>query len=422
MASKRNQVSDEAFYRLEVKALWRYFKSETLAFWMITLYLFAEYVRPQSILPWLDFLPWAQVFLIGAMLGLFIEPKKKWVASPINKWLIIFFVVILISSYTAFIPELAFKNLEKYYLWVIIYFLIINIVTTEKRLIVFLSVFLIASYKISLSLSLTWASRGFSFTSWGLKGPPGFFTNSGELAIQMAVYWPIALAFLFYFKNRVEPWKKWVLISMPVTAAMVILGSSSRGGQLSLLVQFITRYAKHIFRPKILVTVSTILVIGWHLLPEEQKIRIEESGEDKTSQQRLLYWANGIEMANRHPLFGVGYFNFIPYYETYYRSDMLYGNAELAHNIFVQVVADLGYSGFIIYIYLIFLSFRTAIKARRNSEATQSIVFYLGPATNISLIGFIVAGQFVSVVYYPFFWINLAMVSCIHHIGNKSSK
>lgn len=422
MAGKRNEVSDEVFYRLEVKALWRYFKSETLAFWMITLYLFTEYVRPQSIIPWLDFLPWAQVFLLGAMFGLFVEPNKKWVASPINKWLIIFFAVILISSYTAFIPELSYKNLYKYYLWVIIYFLIINIVTTEKRLIIFLSVFLLASYKLSLSLSFSWASRGFSFTSWGLRGPPGFFTNSGELAIQMLVYWPIAFAFVVYFKDRVARWKRWVLISMPVTAGMVILGTSSRGGQLALLIQLVARYSRQIFRPKILVTTTVILLAGWHLLPQEQKERFSTSGEDRTSQQRLLYWENGIDMANKYPFSGVGYFNFIPYYETYYRSDMLYGASELAHNIFVQVGADLGYVGLTIYLYLIFLSFRCAVKAKRNSMTSKGIIFYIAPATNLSLLGFVVAGQFVSVVYYPYFWINLAIVSCLYNISLKNTK
>ena len=217
-------------------------------------------------------------------------------------------------------------------------------------------------------------------------------------------------------------WKKWVLISMPVTAAMVILGTSSRGGQLALLVQFLIRYAKNVFRPKILVTISVVLITGWHLLPAEQKARFEESGEDKTSQQRLLYWENGIEMANDFPLTGVGYFNFIPYYETYYRSDMLYDNAELAHNIFVQVGADLGYLGLIVYIYLIILSFKIAAIARDNTKSCEGIIYFIAPATNLSLIGFIIAGQFVSVVYYPFFWINLAVVSCIHNISFNSIK
>jgi uncharacterized protein (DUF983 family) len=37
-------------------------------------------------------------------------------------------------------------------------------------------------------------------------------------------------------------------------------------------------------------------------------------------------------------------------------------------------------------------------------------------ALNIAIVGFYVAGQFVSVVYYPFMWIHLALVSSMRNI------
>src|SRR5690625_2749265 len=79
----------EAFYTLDVKGLWQYFKGEHFSFWMICGYLFVEYVRPQSILPWLDFLPWAQLFVLGALAGWLMDHDRKWVGSPINKWMVL---------------------------------------------------------------------------------------------------------------------------------------------------------------------------------------------------------------------------------------------------------------------------------------------------------------------------------------------
>jgi O-antigen ligase len=87
-----------------------------------------------------------------------------------------------------------------------------------------------------------------------------------------------------------------------------------------------------------------ILIVGLvYLLPEEQKERFRATGDDKTSQQRLLYWENGWEMMRDHPLDGVGFFNFVPYFERYYSEDMLYKKAELPHNIFIQVGTDAGF-------------------------------------------------------------------------------
>jgi hypothetical protein len=197
---KNRQLTDEDIFSLNIGSLWRCFKSESFAFWMICSYLFIEYVRPQSIIPALDILPWAQLALIGALLGAVLDKTVKWVSSFANILLILFFVVILLSSVSAHWPQVSYNNLDKIYNWILIYFLVICIVNTRQRFLIFLLVFLLASFKISSSLALTWAQRGFSFTGWGLMGPPGFFENSGELAIQMAMYWPVALAISLFLK------------------------------------------------------------------------------------------------------------------------------------------------------------------------------------------------------------------------------
>jgi hypothetical protein len=75
MISEKVPVAE--LYKLELKTWWAFFKGESFAFKMICGYLFVEYVRPQSILPWLDFLPWAQVFVLGALFGLLMDQDKK---------------------------------------------------------------------------------------------------------------------------------------------------------------------------------------------------------------------------------------------------------------------------------------------------------------------------------------------------------
>jgi O-antigen ligase len=131
-------------------------------------------------------------------------------------------------------------------------------------------------------------------------------------------------------------------------------------------------------------------------------------GEDKTSRQRILYWENGFEMIQEHPVLGVGYFNFVPYFERYYSEDVLLRRAELPHNIIIQVGTDTGIIGLSIFIALLFIAFRKAHRFRaKGCENNQRLI---GNCANISLIGFFVAGQFVTVTYYPFFWIHLALL------------
>jgi O-antigen ligase len=413
MRKKVSDITDEDFYSLKMSLIWKYFKSESFAFWMICAYLFFEYVRPQSIYPAIDFLPWTQLAVIGALLGCFTDKTIKWVSSSINILLILFLIIILLSSVYAYFPSVSYANLENYYLWVVIYFLIINIVNTRKRFFIFLCVFLVASFKISLSLAITWAQRGFSFTTWGLSGPPGFFQNSGELAIQMLVFWPIAWAFSHSLKPYVS--KTWyrLLMLMPITAIMVILGASSRGGQLALVVQLVVMNYRTVFKPKVFISCGVAFALLWTFLPVEQKERFQTMGEDKTSLQRILYWENGLEMIKEHPLLGVGYFNFPPYFERYYPQDLLVRSAQLPHNILIQVGTDTGLLGLSVFFGIILLAYQRGRRFKADGcEEQQKLI---GRCANLSLLGFVVAGQFVTVAYYPFLWVHLALVVALNN-------
>jgi len=413
---RRTEVSIQDFYSLNLGAMWRYFRSETLAFWMICAYLFLEYVRPQSIYPVLDFLPWTQLAVLGALAGCFLDKTVRWVSSPVNVLLILFFLVIIASSFFAYWPDISYSQLNKFYTWLVIYFLIINIVNTEKRFFIFLCIFFVASFKLSLSLSITWARRGFSFTDWGLSGPPGFFQNSGELAIQMLVFWPLAWAFALQVKPHVSKFKYLILLLMPITAIMVIMGASSRGAQLALVLQLIVLNYRSIFKPKVIIASLFAFALLWAILPEEQKERFEVVGDDRTSRQRLLYWENGLDMMNSNPLLGVGYFNYIRYYEYYYSEDMLYDYAELPHNIFVQIGTDSGYIGLSIFVALLISARRRMRLVFKKFKESIGNMSKLPTGFNLSLLGFVVAGQFVTVGYYPFFWIHLAFVVSLYNI------
>lgn len=413
---------EKDLYSLGLKAMWQGFWQEHFCFWMLCAYLFVEYVRPQSIYPALDILPWASVFTAFAFVGAILDPSVKWVKSPANKWMILFFCAILASSWMGSFPSRSFNYLIYFYTWLIVYFLVGSIVNSRQRLFIFLTIFFLASFKISFGLAMQWARRGFSFTTWGLMGPPGFFENSGELAIQMAVFFPLAFVVASELHVHISRLKQGVLWMMPLTAVMTVLGSSTRGGQLALLAQFLLLFWRRIFRLKTLVIICIIGFMAFFFVPDEQKQRFSEAGNDKSSRQRLLYWEKGFEMLNDHPVLGVGYFNFIPYLERHYPEAMLYSHAELPHNIFIQVGADLGYVGLIFYLMLIKCGFINVKQLRFSVDAEGQFWRRLCWALNISFVGFLVAGQFVSVVYYPFMWIHLAMVSCARSLFSQEKR
>lgn len=408
---KVEEFKVEDFYFLKVKAMWRYFWSEHPAFWCICAYLFVEYFRPQSIFPAIDFLPWAQLFLLLSIALSFLDKRSRFTFKSVHIWVLLLSaqigIAILFASYPSWSTDS--DALLAFYQWPVIIFLINYIVNSRERFYIFFMVFFLCSLKIAIGTARSFAFRGFGFTAWGLRGPPGYFTNSGELAIQMVVFFCAALALTILLWKSVNRTEKMILATSVIAPALTVIGASSRGSQIALLLCLFLFFLKQLWRPKIIIAVAIILSTGFHFLPEEQKERFSNMGEDNTSIQRLMYWEHGIEMIMDYPITGVGFFNFIPYYNDHYPEDLLFRNragelsAQLPHNIFVQIGTDAGIPALFYYLLIAFSIYRLKSIPYESDRLIQKGLW-------IGMVGFLVAGQFVSVVYYPYLWIGVALM------------
>lgn len=392
-------------FRVEIAAIWKYLKTQPASFWLINLYLFFEYVRPQSVWPVIDVLPWAQTALILTLVAFAIEgrlPRLRTVAGPL---LLLYSAILVVSSVTAWAPAASYDGWQLYFSWVLIYILITNIVTTEKRFFVFLLAFLLYSFKMSQHGFRTWVLRGFSFADWGATGGPGWFQNSGEFGIQMCIFLPLSVELILALQKHWGAVKKGFFYLFPITAVASIVASSSRGavvGGAAVGLWWVLR-SKHRFR-----TLTAVLVLGavtWTVIPPEQKARFASAGEDQTSVNRLERWEAGVEIANDFPVFGVGYNNWLSYY------------GPLSHNIFIEAWAELGYAGLLAFLALIGATFHINAQTRRllrGVPSSTSLMRHVAYGLDGALIGYLTSGFFVTVLYYPYFWINLSMTVALH--------
>jgi O-antigen ligase len=126
-------------------------------------------------------------------------------------------------------------------------------------------------------------------------------------------------------------------------------------------------------------------------------------------------------MMKDHPVLGVGYFNFVPYYTRHHFDDIIIGSAiragqaQLPHNIFIQVGTDAGFLGLGVFLTLIGGAFFTMRRIGKEATARGDLFMSNLPiGMNLSLVGFVVGGQFVTVTYYPYLWIHLAFVTMMY--------
>lgn len=412
-------------YTLRVGTLWHAFKAEHLSFWMLCFYFFFEYVRPQSLYPAIDILPWTQIFLIATILTAIFDRSATWVSNVENRLFIVFTFIIVLSSIFAFRPSVAYDYKEVMGGWLIVYFLVITIVNTERRLLLFLLAYCLFNLKMSQHGAIGWASRGFSFASYGLIGSPGWFRNSGEYAIQMLIYGPLALAIVISLKNYWGRYKKWLFYAFAATGYMAVIGASSRGAQIGLAavaIWFLLKQ-KNGFRGLLMICVVALAL--YYLLPEEQMQRFREIGEDKNSLQRLAYWEYGLSnVIPTYPLLGVGYHNWMDYVSFAVSGGMgPYKTVQEPHNIYIQAASELGITGLIGFILLIIYAFINNARTRVLTKNLENkLLFNLTYALDAGLIGYLVAGSFVTVLYYPFFWVQISMIVALHNVASNITK
>jgi putative inorganic carbon (HCO3(-)) transporter len=411
---KKNQPIDIAdLYALRLGPLWRAFKAEHLSLWMLCIYFFFEYVRPQSIYPAIDFLPWGQIFLFLTIIFGLQDKTAHWRSNPINRWMIIFALVVVLSGIFAFKPALSLAYWAVFGGWFILYFLIISIVNTEKRMLLFLLAYCLFNFKMSQHGAVVWALRGFSFASYGINGPSGWFHNSGEYAIQMLIFGPLAVAIILSLKEFWGRNKKWFFYAAAITAYMAIVGASSRGAQVAMVVTGVWLLLKQRGGFKGLIVVGFIAGIFFYLLPNEQIARFEQMGEDRESLQRLTYWEYAIsDVIPNNPVLGVGYNNWLSYISYLNPDGMgpMKRNQE-SHNIYIQAASELGLVGLMSFLLLITFAFVNNRRTRKMaSKINNKLLFNLTYGLDAGLIGYLVASSFVTVLYYPFFWIQIAMI------------
>lgn len=386
---------------------------QPFAFKMALAYLVMEYVRPQTVWKVLDVLPWTQVIIIVCSIAVFsARGQKGLVKAPSSGLMLGFFFAILFSIVGAARPGDSFDHWDMFIPWLIIYFMLINAVDTREKFFLFVLVYVACSFKMSQHGFRSWASSGFGFRSWGVTGAPGWFNNSGEVGIQMCIFFPMSLYLLLALKEHLSRRAFWLMAIIPVTAAATILAANSRGAVLGGVAAMCWSVAVSKYRSRALLGALLAVVIGYFVLPDEFLARFSSMGEDTTSQTRLTYWKNGLTMLLGHPVFGIGFWNWGSYYAAHFPAAVegYYKGVELPHNIFVQVGAELGFVGLFFYVALIASSFvmnrQTRAIARARGDRFSEV---MATGFDSAMVGFLVSAQFISVAYYPYLWIALAM-------------
>lgn len=388
-------------------------RAQDFGFYCVAAYLIFSYVRPQEIFPALNILPWTQLCIMCGLVFAIVKGTFK--IGFAHVLVFIYFLVCMASAYFSVYPEFSFRGgWDIVLIWMLEMIFITSCINNLTKFRLMLIIFFLALFKISFYGAREWIRRGFGFRDYGISGPSGFFNNSGELSLMMAML--AVMSFAFICENK-EARKMYYLL--PITALMTVIAASSRGAQLALVVGALIYFlSKGRLNIKYLCYGALIAWLGYMALPEKQKERFSSSGDDTTSRARLMYWSSGIDMVKEYPFLGIGFRAFPEYFHNHYApyapDDMrrIANKREVAHNTLIEVSSENGLIGLTIYLWMYFYVFSLNRASKRLVEKLGRPEFNVWANTafgfNIANIVFFIGAFFMSVSLYPYIYFMLA--------------
>ncbi len=398
-------------------------KTWTVAFFLLVLLLGFDYIRPQGELAFLK--PLRIPMLLILILSYLGFRQGRWKFNDASTKA--FLVLVLVS--VAYVP-FAINNFWAYQMAraLCIYFLqymaIKSFIDTEKKMSVFLNCWLIIGVICSVKGILN-----------GGKIPgSGFLGDENDFALYLAMMIPIAYFGLFK-KNSIKiKFLYFLSIGLLVTG---IISSFSRGGLVGLIgVAFFC----WLMTPKkvLILTVCVIVALtGFSLVSTKYKAdmaTIAQGAEESTGGERLYSWKCGLKMFYDNPIFGVGPGNFPWRFAEYEPPEKWKGRSHggrAAHSLYFTLLPELGLVGVICYFIMIYAPYKE-FKSKQSYidfkklqpddlsilKGLKSLLFSIYGI----LFGFLLAGIFLSVLYYPHFWIVCGLLGSSKNIFLNQNK
>ena len=195
----------------------------------------------------------------------------------------------------------------------------------------------------------------------------------------------------------------------------------SRGGILSVGVSALV-FLFFNYRPLIALAIPFAL-LGINFLPESIQNRILSitNVKDSSTSYRFKIWSITKDVVKDHPQVGVGFGHkpFKETFETYIRSMPIFH----AHNTYLEVMAEGGYTGFITFMVVVIVSLVQTLRVIYNTQSKNIKTFACGVLASIS--GILVHGMFEDIIYINriimMIWIVLALSTSLTTISKQEN-
>lgn len=392
-------------------------KRRPFIFGFLVAFFLLYYYRPEDFIGPLGQIPMAKITGGAAFVALLLAMMG---GDPIKVPRSIKFLWLLLIQETLCIPTAvwpggAFSHVyDRYAKAVISAMLISMIVVTVKEI---RRLLWIQASAVALVTALSILLRHYNVEGRLAGIQNGILSNPNDLAINIAITFPLAIAFMLHSRG----FRKFIWALSLLFMAVGVVLTASRSGLLALIVIVIVCVWVYGIKGKRRSLVwssimALVLGMGLALSSSHYRARVEsiflgniEGSQDKGSleaRKRLLKLS--LITALKHPLLGVGPGCFPLITESENGGRAIW---KVAHNAYTELAAEAGIPAIILWLMAIRSSFKDIAVVRKSRQYQEDVEFrFLTQAVWAGLIGYLVGSMFASTEYnlYPYFVIGYA--------------
>jgi putative inorganic carbon (HCO3(-)) transporter len=367
--------------------------------------LFVEYARPASVFTFLDFpffysaVPLSLLLVTSVAQGL--RPMQEIMSDRISKWVFSFFAVVLVSWVFAADKVYATDKTVSLLGYVFLFIMICRIATTQFRIRgIAVTLFLAHAFLLAMNPNalLNPETRNY------INGAT-FLGDGNDFGLSLCILLPLMDEIAQGSKSKMWKVLGWVGALVVVFA---IIATQSRGATLGLIAVLAYLWWRSPRKAPATVAIGVLVLAALLYAPSQYFARIQTisvTAMDGSAQGRVEAWKGAIGMGVKNPVLGVGIGQFGARWGL------------TAHSTYFLVFAEMSFLGLLCVLTLVFGNIRD------NSRLRAAVLARAGPGVGalhdsarmldllaVAMLGFAVAGAFLSATYYPHIYVLSALM------------
>lgn len=396
--------------------------------WWLCLALFFEYARPANFVPGIGALPLNSLIPMSLLLVcLFNGSLRPW-GEILNdrsaRWIVFYLVLIFITVFTSTVNYTSFLVFQVALGYFFLFIIFARVLSSEADIMKVVGTLVLAHiFLLIMNFNVLTNPSQRQYLVGGT-----FLGDGNDYSMSLCLLMPLAIELALRARSLIPRSLAWGSIGLMLLA---IVASQSRGAVLALGALMVYLWLRS--KNKVAgVAIAGVVCMGLMVYAPgvffDRMGSIAQYETEGSAQGRITAWKAGMRMAADKPLTGVGVGMFAPSYGTKYKPKGEYLGWANAHSIYFLVLGEIGLPGIITLVAVLLGSMIANERLRRRfleyhgenltRERLQTArLLLMGTA---AVIGFAVAGAFLSAAYYPHVFVLTGTMVALRAMVSKT--